>query len=399
MIVEQGLHTFLNYASIGIVLVDSKMEIILVNKFAAELFGYQPEELYGLRIETLIPMRYHKSHHQHHFTYFKSPQNRPMGLGMDLFAIKKNGVEFPVEVSLGTYKINDDVYIISFINDISLRKESEEAIKRLNAELEQKVLDRTEALADAIVQLQKQIKETEEAEAELAKSLVKEKELGELKSRFVSMASHEFRTPLSTITSSAYLLQKYVTTEDQPKREKHLERIISSVNTLTDILDDFLSVGKIEEGKIVAKPLEGDIQEHVKTVINQVSPILKKGQQVYYSHQGNKMTQFDPSLMKHIILNLLSNAIKFSAENKPISIATDTREQPWTLSISDEGIGIADQDQVNLFDRFFRGSNATTIQGTGLGLHIVAKYAQMMDGTIECKSVLHEGTSFILKFK
>lgn len=395
---KQGLNAFLDYASVGIILVDSKMEIILVNRFVQEMFGYTKEELQFKKIDLLIPARFHTHHDKHQARYFEHPQNRPMGLGMDLYAVKKDGTEFPVEVSLGTYKIGDEIFVISFVNDITLRKENEASIKRLNAELEKKVLERTEALAEAIVKLQNQIKETEEAESELAVSLAKEKELGELKSRFVSMASHEFRTPLSTINSSAYLLQKYKTTEDQPKREKHLERIISSVNTMTDILEDFLSVGKMEEGKVIAKIVECDIQEQVNHVINQMKPILKEGQEIQYSHVGPARVWADPSLMKHICLNLLSNAVKFSPPHQAIQVRTDTSQRPWVLIVEDKGIGISNEDQKYLYDRFYRGANASNIQGTGLGLHIVSKYTSMMDGTITCESELNVGSRFILKF-
>jgi PAS domain S-box-containing protein len=398
LIKAQGLNAFLDYASIGIILVDTDLNIILVNRFACDLFQYQEVELIGQKIDKLIPFRFHHRHEDHHNKFIENPKSRPMGLGLDLFAKKKNGVEFPVEVSLGTYKIDDDLYIISFINDITLRKNNENSIRLLNAELEQKVKERTEALEDAVVQLQQQVQETAEAEAELEKSLAKEKELGELKSRFVTMASHEFRTPLSTINSSAYLLQKYTLTDDQPKRDKHLERIISAVDAMTNILDDFLSVGKIEEGKVLPKIILADIRELIDSIVNQINPILKKGQKIEYLQLGKSMIEFDPSLMRHIIVNLISNAIKFSPEYKSIHITVDTLEKPWSLKIKDEGIGISHQDQQSLFERFFRGSNVLNIQGTGLGLHIVAKYTQLMDGSIQCTSELNRGTEFILIF-
>ncbi|MEP7321136.1 MAG: PAS domain-containing sensor histidine kinase [Saprospiraceae bacterium] len=394
----QGLNTFLDYASIGIILVDTNLEIILVNRFACDLFQYQESELVGQKIETLIPFRFHQRHDVHHHKFMESPKSRPMGLGLDLFAKKKGGQEFPVEVSLGTYKIDDNQYIISFINDITLRKQNENSIRELNTELEQKVKDRTEALEEVVTKLKLQAQETAEAEAELEKSLAKEKELGELKSRFVTMASHEFRTPLSTINSSAYLLQKYTSSEDQIKRDKHLERIISAVDAMTGILDDFLSVGKIEEGKVKAKINPGDIKELIESIINQINPILKKGQNIEYVHQGKSMVDFDPALMRHIVVNLISNAIKFSPENKPIHINSNALHSPWTLKIKDEGIGISQQDQQNLYERFYRGSNVLNIQGTGLGLHIVARYTQLMDGQISCKSELNRGTEFLLKF-
>ncbi len=237
------------------------------------------------------------------------------------------------------------------------------------------------------------------AEHKLKKALKKERELGELKSRFVSMASHEFRTPLSTILSSAYLLAKYTTTEDQPKREKHLDRIISSVNMLTDILNDFLSIGRIEEGKITLRLATSNIREIVNGTINEIKPLFRNGQAIDYSHSGEEMVTLDAGLLKHIILNLLSNAIKFSFENSPIELKTINDKDKFILTVKDHGIGISKEDQQHLFERFFRGTNVTHIQGTGLGLHIVSRYAELMNGNVQCKSELEKGTEFIVKFE
>lgn len=398
LIKEQGLEAFLDFASIGIVIVGRDLNIILVNKFACNLFSYLEEELIGSSINLLIPVRFLEKHKGHNATYMANPQSRPMGLGLDLYAKRKDGSEFPVEISLGTYKIQEEIYIISFINDISIRKQNENSIKTLNAQLEQKVHERTMALGEAISKLQLQIKETEEAESELEKALAAERHLGELKSRFVTLASHEFRTPLSTINSSAYLLQKYITSDDQLKRDKHIDRIISSVNSLISILDDFLSVGKIEEGKVITKLVPSDISVLIDTSINQITPILKKGQVVQYVQNGPSILDLDPTLMRHILLNLLSNAIKFSPEDQPIIVNVNSERRPWNLSIRDSGIGIPNEDQGNLFERFFRASNAANIQGTGLGLHIVSKYVQYMNGTIACRSQLGVGTTFELSF-
>ena len=155
------------------------------------------------------------------------------------------------------------------------------------------------------------ISELKKTEKELSNALAKEREPGQMKSRFVSMASHEFRTPLSTVLSSAYLVEKYIRSEDHMKREKHVYRIVSSVNLLTDILNDFLNPGKIEEGKIQVKYLSFNAEEIIRGVVRDVEPTLKPGQKIEYHHQGNLQVFSDPSLLKFILLNLISNAWKF----------------------------------------------------------------------------------------
>ena len=238
-----------------------------------------------------------------------------------------------------------------------------------------------------------------QAEEGFRMALEKEKELGELKSRFVSMASHEFRTPLSTILTSAYLLSKYITTEEQSKRDKHLERIISSVNTLTDILNDFLSLGKMEEGKIFARPVSFNVRELITGIVNEMAPIEKKGQTIQYQHKGEEMVMMDKGLLKQIVLNLLSNAIKFSSDETQIEVETVHHADALELKVKDHGMGISKGDQKHLFERFFRGANAMNIQGTGLGLHIVARYAELLNGNVTCKSELEKGSEFIVTLK
>jgi len=242
------------------------------------------------------------------------------------------------------------------------------------------------------------ISEREKAEEDLREALDKEKELSELKSRFVSMASHEFRTPLSTVLSSTYLIEKYTTTDDQAKREKHVQYIVSSVNMLTDILNDFLSVGKMEEGKIQVRLTEFNIKELILSIAGEIKNNLKKQQKIRYHHKGNRDVLLDASLLKHIIMNLVSNASKFSPEASPIEIKTICYNHNIMLSVKDHGIGISKEDQKHLMERFFRGANAVNIQGTGLGLHIVCKYAELMNGTVECKSELEKGTEFLITF-
>lgn len=365
-------------AALGIVTVNPHGQIVRINNFALEQFGYQREEIVGCRIEQLIPRRYRQRHEQHRDDYTgNNPHQRPMGVGMDLWALRKDGTEFPVEVSLSSYGTAEGTFSIAFISDITVRKAHEDALRRMNDELEKKVDARTRSLQEA---------------------LDREKELGELKSRFVSMASHEFRTPLSTILSSAYLISKYERGDDQAKRAKHVERIVSSVNGLTDILNDFLSVGRIEEGRIQVRRVPFAFPEWMDALLGELRPILKKNQRFSYTHEGDDELALDASLLRHIVQNLVSNAIKFSPEEAVIEIRTRRAGHLFSLSVTDCGIGISEDDQKHLFERFFRGANAVNIQGTGLGLHIVSRYAELMNGHVSCRSHLNEGTTFTVTF-
>ncbi|MBK7434344.1 MAG: sensor histidine kinase [Chitinophagaceae bacterium] len=167
---------------------------------------------------------------------------------------------------------------------------------------------------------------------------------------------------------------------------------------LTDILNDFLDLGRIEEGKIQVRPTHFDIRELTSNTINEYSDNLKKGQEIHYRHEGEKSVFLDASLLKHIILNLISNASKFSGEDSSIFVQTNVVKHQLALSIRDEGIGISFEDQQHLMERFFRGSNAANIQGTGLGLNIVSKYAELMNGRVDCISELDIGTTFTITF-
>ncbi|MEO9003115.1 MAG: ATP-binding protein [Ginsengibacter sp.] len=393
-------------ASLGILVINESGTITLANNFLIELFGYSHEdELIGEKLEILIPQRYHHQHVSDREHFFKHPATRPMGIGRDLFGVTRDGRELPLEISLSSYSSSDEVFSIAFISDISARiddqnklreKRSELAsvnkrMEALNEELEKKVEIRTSKLKETMLKL-------EASKDKLAKALSKEKDLGDLKSAFVSMASHEFRTPLSTILSSTSLLAKYTLTEDQPKRDKHVQRIKSSVINLNNILNEFLSLGKIEDGKITAHKSVFDIKELISQQVNELVELLKPGQKVTYEHSGDTEVVLDEVLFKNIIINLLSNAAKFSRENKPIYVRTSVGEKKLKFTIRDEGMGISKKDQEHLYELFYRATNVVNIPGTGLGLHIVEKYVEMMDGEIDLKSELDKGTEINIIF-
>jgi len=209
----------------------------------------------------------------------------------------------------------------------------------------------------------------------------------------VSMASHEFRTPLSTILSSANLLSRYTTTEDQDKRNKHIKRTKDAVKHLNVLLEDFLSVGKLEEGKILAEPVPFGLQEVLEEVTEEMQALTKKGQRIQCRYSGDHVIISDKRLVKNILINLLSNAIKFSDEGGTIDLEVAPRPSGGVIiSVRDKGMGISAEDQQHLFTSFFRGANVINIEGTGLGLHIVRRYVDLLHGTISLESALGEGT-------
>ena len=390
-------------ATESILLTNNKGVIILANPAACRIFAFEEKELIGQPVELLIPARYREGHEKLREGFYKNPQNRVMGSGRDLFGQKKNGENFPVEVSLSTYKQNNQSFVIAFIVDITLRKEIEKSmllqqqqlekisndIRKLNSELEAKVEERTIILKEALQRL-------EESQAELNEALDKERELNEIKSRFVSMASHEFRTPLSAVLSSASLLSKYTITEDQDKRNRHITRIKDSVKHLNDLLEDFLSLGKLDEGKIAIMVSEFMLPETINETVEDMKGILKSGQQVYCHHQGGEIVETDKKLIKNILINLISNAVKFSEQNTTIRINSTVENSTVIISVTDEGIGISEEDQEHLFTSFFRGKNAMNIQGTGLGLHIVKRYLDLIGGEVDLISSLNEGTTITI---
>ena len=232
------------------------------------------------------------------------------------------------------------------------------------------------------------------AEEESERAFRKEKELNEMKSNFVSMASHEFRTPLSAILSSVSLLEFYKTTETQDKRDKHIHRIKSAVNEMVATLEEFLSLEKIEEGKVHVKKEFFNLKELAKQVRIKFNTDLKDGQVIEHQHDGAEQVCLDEGFLNHILTNLISNAIKYSPQDTCISLHTMVDTTTATLVVKDNGIGISNEDQQRLFQRFFRASNTGNIKGTGLGLHIVKRYVDLMGGSISVKSAVNEGTEF-----
>ncbi len=240
------------------------------------------------------------------------------------------------------------------------------------------------------------ITERKRVETDIRNSLEKEKELNELKSRFVTMASHEFRTPLATILSSSELLEYYSHKWSDDKKVKHQQRIQSSVKHMTNLLDDVLLIGKAEAGKLEFQPKLLDIIQFCRDLVEEVQ-VTTQTHTINFCIQGqlDKIDGLiDEKLLRHIITNLLTNAIKYSPQGKEVNFNLICDREQAVFLIQDGGIGISPEDRQKLFESFHRGKNVSNIPGTGLGLAIVKKSVDLHGGTITVQSQLEVGTTF-----
>ena len=234
---------------------------------------------------------------------------------------------------------------------------------------------------------------------QVSQSLEKEKQLNMMKSRFVSMASHEFKTPLTAIQLSAELIGRIALELDHPIVKKYTETIKNAAKNLTNILNDFLSLELLETGRINPILSEFDLVKFAAEVADDMQSLTKKEQQISYRHYGRgRLVTLNPSLLKNCIINLISNAIKYSGPKSLIEFCTRITSSYLTIIISDNGIGIPKEDQKHLFEAFFRAHNTGNIPGTGLGLNIVTRYTSLMNGKVRCKSQVGEGTTFTITF-
>ncbi|MDG4716661.1 PAS domain-containing sensor histidine kinase [Winogradskyella marincola] len=389
----------------GVIVVDKTQHIVAANKSAESMFGYNNKELIGQHLDTLIPKPYRANHDTHVNGFMKHQKKRQMGHGRDLYGAHKDGSVFPVEAGLNPLQINGGNYIMALVIDISVRKKQEEELQELNNELEQKVTARTEELSATVEELKianqkrdAEIQKRIEAQNKISNALKKEKELNELKTKFLSLVSHEFKTPLSGILTSAMLLSKYKLSEQQDRRDKHIKTITDKVHYLNNILNDFLSIEKLETGKVSYNFSDFMLTKVVDEVVYNANMLLKEGQTIKYPENidGLSLHQ-DEKIIELALSNLVHNAIKYSPENTEISIEISQDSTTTTFSVIDNGIGIPEKDQKQIFNRYFRSENVLLIQGTGIGLNIVKSHLNNLGGEINFVSNENKGSTFTIK--
>ncbi|WP_051293001.1 PAS domain-containing sensor histidine kinase [Olivibacter sitiensis] len=390
---ERLLQAIIHNAIDGIITIDERGHIESMNPAALRVFGYEAEELTGKNISCLMPEPDHSRHDQYLENYLRTGEKHIIGVGREVRGKKKDGNTFPFRLAVSEVKMNDRRIFTGFIHDLSKQKEAEEKLMQYTSQLEQIVRERTKDLIRMISKL-------EEAKEDVSQALEKEKDLNQLKSRFVSMASHEFRTPLSSVQLSASLIEKYAEKPDYPSVLKHTNKIKNSVQLLTSILNDFLSLEKLEVGKMTIKKEQVDLLDLGQQIVEEMQLISKKNQQIIYKHSGEHHNfELDPYLVKNCIINLISNAIKYSGEDTTILFCTEVTDSECFITVKDNGIGIPLEEQKNLFEPFFRANNTGSIPGTGLGLNIVKRYVELMGGQVDLVSEEHKGTTIEVRIR
>jgi two-component system, LuxR family, sensor kinase FixL len=402
------LSSVFNTAIDGIIVIDSRGRMLKLNESASKLFGYTNEELIGNNVSMLMPEPDHSRHDGYIQNYVQTGIKKIIGIGREVTGLKKDGIQFPMRLAISQIDLDGIIFFTGIVHDLSAQKESEKKLQNLTRSLEDQVQSRTGQLQETINQLSATNKNLEEEieirksverrlklrEQELLNSLEKERDLGILKSRFVSIASHEFRTPLANILSSISLVSKYDTQELLEKRNSHIEKIKKNIHYLSGILNEFLTLTRIEEGKFELQPQDINLIELISELIEDFSAIKKKDQRLtlVYKPGFDDLVYSDKSCLKHILNNIISNAIKYSGDGSLVEISLHSDVDSVAIIVIDEGIGIPEEEIKFIFDIFFRGTNVLNIQGTGLGLNIVKKYLDSIQGSISFSRVQPKGT-------
>ena len=344
----------------------NSLNFINVNYGAQKNLGYTLEELKHMTPVNIKPEFSIEKHQKLSAPLVNRTADK---VEFEAVHIRKNGTTYPVYVSLELSKLGDRKVFVAIVLDITEQK-------NYTKKLEKTVELRTE---------------------QLKKALENEKELNDLKTKFLSLVSHEFKTPLSGILTSSILLSKYTLENQQENRDKHIKTINDKVHYLNAILNDFLSIEKLETGKVNYRFTTFRLSKVLNEVVYNANMLLKEGQQVKYPDYIDEMvlTQ-DERTIELALTNLVHNAIKYSPEHSDVTIKITQSGEHTVFKISDTGIGIPENDQKNIFNRYFRAENALTTPGTGIGLNIVKSHIENLGGSIHFKSKAQVGSTFIL---
>jgi len=385
----------------AVLIVNEKQQLVSFNHGSEKLFGYKKNEILNKPFSILIPKKFHSIHSNFFETYINSNNSNLLNT-YNLLGLAKNDKTFIAEIKINKIKIENEIYIIGLISEISERKKSEKKITLLNTQLEGIVKQRTAQLNNSINKLKElnksleiEIKKRIEGETKIKNALKKEKELNELKTKFLSMVSHEFKTPLSGILTSTMLLSKYQLNDQQDKRDKHISTIANKVHYLNNILNDFLSLERLNSDKVAYKFSTFNLSKIINEVVYNANMLLKRGQKINIPNNIDEYILYQDEMFLELALsNLINNAVKYSPQNTSIDIEVAAKNKNLEFKIIDQGIGIPEKDQKYIFNRYFRAENALNSQGTGIGLNIVKSHLENLGGSIQFSSKENVGSTF-----
>ncbi len=388
----------------GLCITNEEGRIVIINSAFEEIFGYDEAELLGKKIERLIPESHRSLHIKHFQNYLKSPKKYKKGKGREFIGLHKNGRILDLEIGLNYFEYEGVFFAKALVSEIGTRKQKELRIKEKNRNLEFEVQERTSQLIRVVsklessnLKLKEKIKEKIIAENQAKIAFEKEKELNMMQKKFISMVSHEFKTPLSGMMTSASLIEKYNETQGNKKISNHAGTVKRLVIQMNSILDDFISLEKTESENYPLQLSKFKFYDLINKIVNEAQVILKEGQRIEVTPCEMPIEVWqDKKVVEIIVNNILYNAIKYSPIHSVIKIKI-RRNDLLKISVEDPGIGIPKEAQQHIFDRFFRANNALTIQGTGIGLNTVKRYLEKLNGSIEIKSEENQGTKVILK--
>ncbi len=383
-------------AGVGAVIVDSESRFVKTNKAFQKMLGYEDVELRGKNfLDITHPDEIESSREQ--FSQLVKKENDRLRFEKRYIAKTGEPVWVMLTATLVKDKRDNFFYAIALMEDITEKKLVQIELEKYRESLELQVQERTRKLEEVNQRLFEEIELKEESERIVQAALKKERELNDLKSRFISITSHEFRTPLTAIYASAQLMEKYRDDIDPAEYEKNIFRIKKSVNYLTGLLDDILTLNKAETGRLKFSPADINLRKLCNRIAEELKFQLKENLILEVEYMLDESSYYlDEKLITFIIANLLSNAIKYSESGKVI-FRINRVDNSIQFVITDSGIGIPYHEQPLLFEPFTRGSNVGTIHGTGLGLSIVKRSVEIHNGTISFDSIEGKGSSFKVK--
>ncbi len=348
---EHFLHSIIEAAPSGMLMIDHQGVIILANRLLTQQFGYSQEELLGQPIEVLVPVRFRDQQPAHRTAFFQNTTPRQMGSGRDLYGLCKDGSEFPVEIGLNPVTIDESTFVLASVIDITARKEYEKA----------------------------------------------EKEVIQMREDFIANASHQLRTPITSLKGFLELLVKDLV-PDPAVRTEFIARAYEDTKRLAVLVNDLLNGFRCDSGFFQMTLENTDLRGLLQSTLEAVKG-LAQSKNISLNlalPQKSLMIKVDPHLLEQVLTNLLSNAIKFSEQGQPIILDATLEEDHVTVRVVDQGPGISTEDQIKLFDKFFQGDTAAKRAGvgSGLGIYIAKKIVEAHGGQINVESEIGKGTTF-----